>query len=173
MTYTINTDSEIKNKMTVSKILINSDQKIIDYLNTYKIILPKIEKTIFGIEDLSLNIISARNLISSSHPAKLRDITVEYVIDLDLKSGKVYSYIVKNFAEEKDSDYLAPEIRMMEAKAKFLTSIMLNLSRDSTNNPNEISRNLSIWEKHFENVWEDYYSTKSLTSTYTEQCIRR
>ena len=150
-TYTLNTDTE-----TITKTLINSDQKMLEYFDTYKILLPKIEKIQFDIQNISGNFITAR-------PAILTGTTVEYKIDLSLSNSKVYSYIVKDLIDinqkkkftvlMSSKEVRDGEIKMREDKAKFLTSVALNLSLDTaTNKPSELSGNLAKWEKIFDYI---------------------
>ena len=184
-TYTLNTDTE-----TITKTLINSDQKMLEYFDTYKILLPKVEKIQFDIQNISGNFITAR-------PAILTGTTVEYKIDLSLSNSKVYSYIVKDLIDinqkkkftvlMSSKEVRDVEIKMREDKVKFLTSVALNLSLDTaTNKPSELSGNLAKWEKIFDYIHKgkkeytqsrketiDSKISKNLSSAIqTEQCKR-
>lgn len=159
VTYTLNTNSQ-----TITKGYINSDEEIDKYFKTYKIILPKIEKTIFKIENIGGNFITAR-------PTKLKDIksdkTLEFKIDFDLANARVYSYTIKDssnseikrktlkkiFAPAPPSKDVSKAKKM--TKEEFLTSVTLNLSKNNLNNPTEISKNLSKWEDIFDEINTD------------------
>ena len=168
-TYTLNTNSQ-----TITKIYINSEEEINKYFKTYKIILPKIEKTIFKIEDVSGELITARPTKLMNIESDKTDKTLEYKIDLDLAKARVYSYTIK--------DNSNPEVKRNKprnmTKKEFLTAVTLNLSQNDLNNPAEISKNLSKWEDIFDeindNINDDIYvQSENLTTTsYTEQCIK-
>ena len=180
-TYTLNTDTE-----SITKTLINSDQKILEYFDTYKILLPKVEKIQFDIQDISGNFVTATTTV-------VEDVTTDYKIDLDLQSAKVYSYIVKDLVDINQKKKLTvlksskevedPKIDLIEEKVKFLTNVALNLSLDTaTNKPVELSRNLAKWEKIFDDIHKRkkvekekriiYKKKNSSSAIQTEQCKR-
>ena len=187
VTYTLNTNSQ-----TITKGYINSDEEIDKYFKTYKIILPKVQKIQFDIEDISGNFVTATTtvvkdvtfdekiIVSSTGALTLqkvpkKDVTMDYKIDFDLVNARVYSYTIKDSSNSEikrktlKKIFAPPPPSKDVSKAKkmtkeqFLTSVTLNLSKNNLNNPTEISKNLSKWEELFNEI------NKSLPDDLTTQ----